>query len=201
MSGRRPWFRHVILTRFNLATSGRESKLRNNPDWLSHRFDLFERYCLPSVCGQTTQDFDWLIFFDDQTPEEFRSRVKDAQSMQPFHSIYSPLFPSDGWRNAALDCVSSDPREALLTSTLDNDDGIAQDYVQRLHSAVGKFTGDKPLAFNFLNGLIVSDKKLYLHQHPSSAFRNIIEPYGASLCTAAAVPHMDIVDRYDVIQI
>ena len=46
-------FVHVILTRFNLATPGRESALRNQPGWLAGRFELFERYCLPTLAAQT----------------------------------------------------------------------------------------------------------------------------------------------------
>ncbi len=50
-------FTHLILTRFNLATPGRESAIRNRPGWLAERFDLFERICLPSVASQTCRDF------------------------------------------------------------------------------------------------------------------------------------------------
>ena len=31
-------FAHVVTTRFNLATPGRESAFRNRPGWLAERF-------------------------------------------------------------------------------------------------------------------------------------------------------------------
>lgn len=201
MTGAAAVFRHVILTRFNLATPGRESKLRNEPTWLSHRFELFEKYCLPSVAAQTCRDFDWLIFFDEATPQAFKDRIEAARKVFPFTAIYTPLFPSEGWRLASLAVVKADPRSALLTTTLDNDDAIAADFVERLQQCAAGHLQDAPLAFNFRNGLVLSGGNLYFHQHESSAFRTLLEPYGDSLRTAADVPHMEMGDHFTIRQI
>lgn len=193
--------RHLILTRFNLATPGRESKLRNDPQWLAHRFGLFEKYCLPSVADQTSRDFDWLIFFDEGTPEAFRERVRQAQEIFPFTSIYTPLFPAEGWRLASLAAVEADPRAALLTTTLDNDDAIAADFVERLQQCAAEHLAEAPLAFNFRNGLVLRGGNLYFHQHKSSAFRSLLEPYGDALRTAASIQHMEMADHFRICQI
>ncbi|MEM1060752.1 MAG: glycosyltransferase, partial [Planctomycetota bacterium] len=62
--------RHVILTRFNLRSSGREAKYRATAGWMDERFDLFEKFTVPSINAQTDQDFVWFVFFDAETEPE-----------------------------------------------------------------------------------------------------------------------------------
>ena len=73
-------FEHFIVTRFNLPLfkAKVEGKVVGNLDetWLAGRFDLFERYCLPSVKGQTCQNFRWIVLFDAATPQKFKDRFK-----------------------------------------------------------------------------------------------------------------------------
>ena len=77
-------FTHVIMTRFNMPTPGRESHIRSRPGWLAGRFELFERYCLPSIAAQTTRDFHWVVYFDVETPPEFRARIEACRAVFPF---------------------------------------------------------------------------------------------------------------------
>jgi hypothetical protein len=69
-------FEHFVLTRFNVRESADKTDLVLNPVWLQFRFDLFERFCWPSVRAQTTGAFTWLVFFDKDTPEPFRARTE-----------------------------------------------------------------------------------------------------------------------------
>ena len=95
-------FTHVIQTRFNLATPGRELAIRTQPGWLLERFQLFELWCLPSVAAQTSRNFTWLIYFDEGTPEVFRKRIANLQRVFPFVPVFTGLFPGDGWARSAL---------------------------------------------------------------------------------------------------
>lgn len=183
-------FVHVVMTRFNLATPGREASFRTQPDWLATRFELFERYCLPGMAGQTNQRFHWIIFFDDQTPAAFKERIAALQAVRPFIAYYTPLFPADGWRNALFERVS-DRAAALLTTNLDNDDSLALDYVERLHQAAHAQSGAIPCALNFTNGFVLAGERLYEHRHLSNAFTNLLEPFDERARTAPAVPHME----------
>ena len=82
---------HFILTRFNLrlvelSTDLDSDKFGNKIDrdqWLLHRFELFERYCLPSMAAQANQDFRWFLFFDEATPSQFRERIELARDSCP----------------------------------------------------------------------------------------------------------------------
>src|SRR5579871_5907063 len=87
--------KHFLLTRFNVAAPGREQAIRLRPGWLAGRFDLFRKYCLPSVAGQTRQDFEWLVFFDDQTPEEYRCVISELQTAYAFRAEFTAFFEMD----------------------------------------------------------------------------------------------------------
>src|SRR6056297_2423472 len=118
---------HVIMTRFNLATPGREAAMRNDPGWLADRFELFEDYCLPSVAAQTERGFYWILYFDENTPPEYKERITALRDVFPFHAYYTGLFPSEGWPRSVSETVSVET-PFLLTSRLDNDDALSTEY-------------------------------------------------------------------------
>ena len=84
-------FTHAIMTRFNVARPKRSDPIRLDPEWLAGRFDLFEKYCLPSVAAQTARDFHWLVYFDAATPEPLRARIEACRRIFPF----VPCFASE----------------------------------------------------------------------------------------------------------
>lgn len=192
-------YEHVLMTRFNLATPGRESAIRNRPGWLEARFSLFEKYCLPSIAGQTDQRFHWLIYFDEQTPDEFRQRIDRLRKIHPFIPFYTGLFPSDGWSDSILKTFDFQV-DTLLTTRLDNDDALALDYMERVHRAVE----DQGLAhggYNFTHGYILANGRLYHMVHPSNAFFSWLGPYTTGMTTAPSIPHMQLAEHGRVYQI
>jgi len=192
-------FNHVVMTRFNLATPGRELALRTAHDWLSHRFGLFENYCLPAMIEQTSRNFNWIIYFDENTPDEFRHRVEINQKKFPFVAYYTGLFEAEGWARSIRECFPSD--EPLLLSTrLDNDDALARDFVSRLQTAIAE-QGFTHGAYNFRNGLIRKKHRVYAHRHTSNAFFSLLEPNGQGILTASSLKHMDISNKIAVHQI
>jgi hypothetical protein len=65
-------FRHYILTRFNVGLYIAGAELNVSPQqWMEHRLRLFVALTLPSIAGQSCQDFTWLVLMDPQTPEPF----------------------------------------------------------------------------------------------------------------------------------
>jgi hypothetical protein len=192
---------HVILTRFNLATKGREAVIRTQPNWLAGRFDLFEKYCLPSVAAQTNQNFEWILFFDIKTPQQFISRIKEAQSIRYFHAYYTDLFDSSGWRESIYRLFGEPRTPALLTSILDSDDSLCGDYVDTLQKVAKDHVaksrgGDLPLALNFTNGYVLSNGRLYAHRHTCNAFVNWLEPYDSSARTAGNMNHIEDIPKW-----
>lgn len=190
---------HVILTRFNLATPGKERQLRNRRGWLERRFDLFERYCLPSMAAQSKQNYHWIILFDERTPQAFRDRIEANRQVCAFTPHFTDLFPADGWPRTVREYVP-ERRGWLLTTRLDNDDALAVDHVARLHAAVS-VAPPRRGAFNFTNGYILHGGRLYALAHPRNAFFSWLEPFDEEARTASSIEHMRLDQHGPVKQI
>lgn len=58
--------KHFIATRFNLKieewNTAKDGSVVLTEKWLEERFNLFEKYCFPSVANQSIKNFYWLIF-------------------------------------------------------------------------------------------------------------------------------------------
>ena len=84
-------FEHLIITRFNLNLYARDKHdaPTRTERWLEHRFEIFERYCLPSVAAQINPNFRWLCLFDAATPAAYRRRIGGSQSVYPqFRAVF-----------------------------------------------------------------------------------------------------------------
>lgn len=56
---------HYLLTRFNLSLwqEDKNGLTIDREEWIRKRLKLFETYCLPSVVGQTCQEFRWIYLW------------------------------------------------------------------------------------------------------------------------------------------
>lgn len=186
----KPKFEHVIMTRFNLATPGNESALRNEVGWLEERFELFETVCLPSVAQQTNQNFTWIIYFDTDTPVQFRKRIAQLQEKFAFNAYFTELFPASGWSTSLIELVAP-KTDYVLTTRLDNDDALTVDFVDRLHTAVAQ--NDSVIgAYNFTSGFVVANDRLYCLSHPRNAFFSWLDRNGETIKTAPSIQHMQL---------
>jgi hypothetical protein len=119
-------FKHFILTRFNLGIYDSKGdyhvKVGDPEQWMEHRIELFERYCLPSVMSQTCKNFTWVLAFDPQTPCEI---ICQYDYMDNIQVIFEK--PQIWLKTVAPEC------EWLITSRFDNDDMYAPDFVEKIH--------------------------------------------------------------------
>lgn len=188
---------HVILTRFNVPTKGREAEIRSRTGWLERRFDIFEQYCLPAVAAQTNRDFIWIIYFDTATPAPFRERIARCQKEFPFIDLYREDMPLD----TVVDDVRAllkPGRETVLTTRLDNDDAIARDFVDRLQRharAVQPGT-----ALNFPDGVSWRDGWVFSARDESNPFASVLEKT-ADFRTIWARPHALLHEAFAMHQI
>jgi len=119
--------------------------------WLERRAKVFEKYCLPSVVGQSNKNFEWLLISDSRTPDKFRD-VLDAYPAK----VYYHDFEHHDWmvKESDLGTVFTDKMrfsirietvgdvvavaigkqntDYIITSRLDNDDMIATDHIERI---------------------------------------------------------------------
>ncbi|TVZ25188.1 putative rhamnosyltransferase [Gillisia sp. Hel_I_86] len=131
-------FQHYILTRFNLRaehwTTTKNNEKVLTEEWLEERFDLFENYCFSSVKNQKNQNFKWLVFFDINTPEVYKQKV------EVYRKSFKNFFPFfiDGMSNFLPEIVKNikelDSEKYIITSRLDNDDCIHENYTEVIQS-------------------------------------------------------------------
>lgn len=173
----KPSLDHVLLTRFNLPSKGHESMVRAQENWLRNRVALFERYCLPSVLAQTSRNFSWIIYCDPQSPEWLLEWVRDHERRGSFTARFREEVAGEDLIGDILAVVGDDHGADLLTTNLDNDDGLAADFVERLQGAGRR--GERT-AIYIGDGLIRhGDALLYERVDNHNAFCSVRESWDA----------------------
>ncbi|WP_234086646.1 glycosyltransferase [Azonexus sp. R2A61] len=184
--------RHLIITRFNVASPGREAAIRLKRGWLDERFILFEDICLPSVKAQSNQCFEWIIFFDVETPADYKEKISELTKVYPFKPVYTDSFDMRVLGPQIVrDC---EPADFLLTSRLDSDDILADDYVARVQDVA--LSGKGKFVINFDQGAILqlngSKQALYEYWDHSNPFSSMVEPFGLDAVTIWGVQHTEL---------
>jgi Putative rhamnosyl transferase len=177
---------HLLLTRFNVQAGYGDPKAGLDPKWLEYRFQLFEQFCYPSVCTQSNQNFKWLVFFDDQTPEVFKSKIALYARYKNLIPIYVHGYFSDSVLRTALSEYIASGSSHLITTRLDNDDAVSRNFVELIQS---QFKGQSCEFINFTQGYCLHNGKLYKTEDSSNPFISLIEvldgsPVKSVLCAA-----------------
>ena len=160
-------FEHFLLTRFNVRLNW--AKREPTQDWLRRRIELFERFCLPSVRGQSVQDFRWLVFFVPQSPQFLKERNERWRKYPNFRPYFTDAFNS----NLVSQAVSEQSAaEFVITSRLDNDDAISRDFIKRVQE---NFSGQELEFINFSNGYSYKRGRVYRVRFMSNSFISLIE--------------------------
>ena len=178
---------HVILTRFNLPSEGNESLVRARDGWLSDRVVLFERYCLPSVRAQSCRNFRWIIYFDPESPDWLKARLEEWRENEFLHPIVWATVSRDEMVSDLVGVVG-EPGSALITTNLDNDDGLATDFIERLQA---EYCPEAKTALYLTNGLIKRGDRVYLRTDKDNAFCSVREDWSDPVgCWATPHNHL-----------
>lgn len=156
----------VLLTRFNLPSVGVEGLVRAREGWLRERVELFQRFTIPSVAAQTARDVHWVVYLDPESPVWLVERMqtwRDQSLLVPLHRA-APT-PSD--LAADVRTVVGRSEGPVITANLDNDDGLAVDFVRRLQLAPAR--GPRNAVY-LTRGLVLSGEKVYLRTDKLNAF-------------------------------
>lgn len=131
---------HFLLTRFNLRlwSKDKTERMIDWEQWLERRMALFETYCLPSVMGQSYGEFTWVLLVDVNTPQAIMDRLHRCKQQCPqihlvrVRSEYGVHFAEVFSQVTAKLLAEQQAKEGdcCLTTYLDNDDCIAQDFVE-----------------------------------------------------------------------
>jgi hypothetical protein len=184
-------FAHYLITRFNLRGSLADRRPLD-PAWLTERLDLFERFCLPTVKGQTEQNFRWLVMFDPETPEFAQARIREYAKWPNFVPIF--LWPGvEGAARKAVQAQLGEPPEILVTTRLDNDDGLCRTFVEQIQRRAHVTA---PTVLEFPVGYVWHKSRIYRYHFPHNAFGTLVEPRTAAgtegFLTVCTGSHLDI---------
>ena len=170
--------RHLVITRFNLRQDEGARPYQHDADWLEHRFELFERFCYPSLREQTVQAFEWLVLFDDATPPAARARIERLAAWPNFRPVFVPHEARSRCRAAAVAALEKRP-QILVTTRLDSDDAVRSDFIERVQRAA-TVPVNRPTVLAFPIGFVWHRQRSYLDWQPSNAFSSLVEPVGGS---------------------
>ena len=173
---------HFILTRFNLQTNfwdkDKNRKEVLDDSWLKVRIELFLKFCLPSVVGQTTKNFSWFIFFQKGTEKDLSEVLEQLEKYDFIIPVFCENY--EGFRENKGKIISKylkSESEFLISTRLDNDDAIAKDFVEKVHG-VYYDNKEKEFVIDFPWGLCLDvnqSPQLSAYKHVSNQFISFVE--------------------------
>lgn len=144
---------HYILTRFNLKLwrEDRQHQSTRSEAWLEKRFQLFETYCLPSICNQVFKDFTWIVLFDESTPDIYQKKIEAYKAVLPaFKPVVVPSSVGIHFVGAFQKAVIKDlllktstlDHCVVSTTYLDNDDALSADFMKAVSDHTCEYSRD-----------------------------------------------------------
>jgi hypothetical protein len=126
-------FRHYIITVFNMSTYDPASPIFKTADkWTEHRIKLFATFTLPSVIGQTCQNFTWFLLVDERTPWLYKQMLESIK-YKNLKILYTQCANIDHVHICKKILENIEPGDYdLITTELDSDDAIHRDTVQKI---------------------------------------------------------------------
>lgn len=169
-------FLHVVLTRFNVETEFSHGRTPGQR-WLAHRFEQFDRFAYPSMRNQKCQDFKWLVFMDEKTPESFMQRMTGYASWSNLVPYYVDALRLGTFETAELlrqtiATYLQAETTHLITTRFDNDDAVNVGFIANIQN---QFSGQAFELINFPDGYLWSKGKLYTKRDLSNPFISLIE--------------------------
>ncbi|HEY9825634.1 MAG TPA: glycosyltransferase [Stenomitos sp.] len=168
---------HFLLTRFNVRVNYSVERIGINPDWLFHRFKLFEQYCYPSVLAQTNSDFKWLVYFDADTPQSFKEKISNYAKWENFLPIYLDTEFSDQINQKIIADLVSQETDYVITTRMDNDDAISKDFIAMIQANIQENDYE---FISFENGYVLNGERLYAFKYLNNPFMSLVERVNSS---------------------
>lgn len=176
-------YKHFIITRFNIRTTfdckpknpnNDPTKLILDSGYLKERFFIFEKYTLPSIVNQTSQNFEWILLFHKKTPKEFKQKIKQLKEKYNFIDLYfgdkekfifEKFIDENNYKN-----------KLFITSRIDNDDMFDIDYTKKIQLYADKNLKRSILSFEKGLKLDIKTGKKYNFNRKDNHFISMIAP-------------------------
>ena len=168
---------HVLVTQFNLkrVTGAKGATDEEWIAWTHDRLHLFNTYCLPSVVGQTRQDFLWFLFFDSTTPMRFDADLAVLRQIPCVRLCFCEGIEDFDQRYVSLIQAEVPAHVSWLVSTrLDNDDVLHRGAIELIRKNLVLQPG---YTVSLANGYVldVHGRKMAHYYYPKSPFLTRVE--------------------------
>ena len=209
-------FQHYLITRFNVSLEPAGHSKVCTREYLDYRFPLFERFCLPSVIGQTCQDFKWFVLFDANTPNNYLQRAEKIHERypnlipchldssryikEPFVINHVGDIETDQCLCGILslfirDCIKRTTTvvpDFYVTTRLDSDDALHCDMVATIHQKVKNDAQFVAYDFVYSYKYILNEKIAYRYPLLNGHFITLVEPSSESFRSVLFCNHLNI---------
>lgn len=209
---------HFILTRFNLLifNKDKEGHKVRSVSWLEHRFGLFEKYCLPSIAGQTCQNFEWIVLFDSSTPERFKEKMAEYQKMCPQlipvfvrpegGRYFAQIFRDEvvkrlGTNENQNDSLTGSPQERVLTTYLDNDDALDVRFVEDIQKRAAAVPDGTFITYDSGYQFFTGHNYVMQIHYPRNHFMSVVEKAGVGVKTIYGYGSHYYIDKINGVRI
>lgn len=165
-------FTHYLATRFNVPVKNWDKDKAGqqvlDDAWMKSRLSLFTTYCAPTIARQSVLDFKWLVYCDTNTSVENLAIIQQAIESIPGATIRK----ATDFEMVLADfrhLLAADPSPFIITSRLDNDDGLGPDFIRDVQAA---FVPADKMIINFTKGVLYDLQKHVLTEVRSSPYNH-----------------------------
>ena len=145
---------------------------------MEKRFFVFENLLLPSLDSQSDGEFHLLILTSKTMPLEYRGRLSDiCESRKYITLIFSDATDVNAGFIEEIEKIQSNSKMRPVQFRIDDDDGLASDYIERLRRATVAMAGYPNFAYSRPSGAVAT---LYRDQGPT--FYKMNQPFHAAGC-------------------
>lgn len=166
---------HFLCTKFALPfrkNSPHRTILDDRPNWLEERFELFEKYTLPSIQAQTEKNFRWLLMCNRNHPQMNDAAMSRLASYAPDAEVlWVDNTNFEQWTEfaSALRLLVDD--EWVITTRLDSDDIVSRHFIQRIREGAR----EKECSLGFKLGYMLEGDVLYPRRYLKGPFTSWVE--------------------------
>ena len=193
---------HFLCTKFALLFLGNSSLekyktwLDERPNnWLEERFELFEKYTLPSIQAQTEKNFRWLLMCNRNHPQMNNAAIKRLASYAPDAEVFwlDMVINSANYQECANALRPLVDDEWVITTRLDSDDFVSRHFIQRIREGASEKEG----SLGFKLGYMLEGDVLYPRRYLKGPFTSWVERV-EDLKTVWHRPHLHFRKSKDV---
>lgn len=199
-------FTHFLITRFNVPVHNWDKDKSGvttlSEAWMDHRMDLFRKYCVPTIAGQSEKNFKWIIYCDVNSSERDIENIHKSVLSVPEASI---RFVSD-FDHLLTDLkllMQNVSTPYVITSRVDNDDGLGRQYIYQVQK---HFVGKDKTIINLEGGILYDTENRILTEikhgrrnHYGSLVEEIFPP--ENLVTVVGYPHDRPPESYPIVEV